>query len=261
MTIIYRVSTGAWANLLVASVGALILGFYVHTSHLPATTKHRAAVSGHYKVPRADAFITVAHPAKPPSRAKMAPPHPDRHGLTLSRSFPSAAPGPGSTRLRPHVSPTRRAKGQALPASEPTTPRQIPAAFASLPSRGAWPNPYHLSAHDVWMIARLVQAEAGDQPFMAQVAVAAVVLNRLRNPAFPKTVTGVLFAPGQFETVSNGSYDNNPSATAMLAARAAAAGWDPTHGALYFYNPSLVSNAWLNSLPRTAILGAQVFAR
>ncbi len=74
------------------------------------------------------------------------------------------------------------------------------------------------------MIARLVQVEGGDQPFMAQEAAAAVVINRLRNPAFPKTVTDVLFAPGQFETVSNGSYDNNPSAPAMLAARAAAAG-------------------------------------
>ncbi len=57
MTIIYRVSTGAWANFLVASVGALILGFYLHTSHLAETTKHQAAVSGHYKVPRADAFM------------------------------------------------------------------------------------------------------------------------------------------------------------------------------------------------------------
>lgn len=121
----------------------------------------------------------------------------------------------------------------------------------TLPNRGSWPNPYHLVPQDIFMIARLVQAEAGDQPFLGQVAVAAVVLNRLRSSAFPKTVPAIIFAPGQFETVAAGTYWNSPSPVAMLAARAAAAGWDPADGAVYFYNPALPHAAWMNRLPTT----------
>lgn len=125
-------------------------------------------------------------------------------------------------------------------------------------------NPYSssdLSANDLVMLAHLVYAEAGDQPFLGQVAVAAVVLNRMKTPGFPHSVQAVIFAPGQFETVSNGTFWQAPSAQAMLAAKAAAEGWDPSHGALYFYNPTLVSNSWMNSLPVTAQIGSQVFCR
>ena len=131
----------------------------------------------------------------------------------------------------------------------------------SLSSRGAWPNPYNLSPEAILMIARLVQAESGDQPFEARVAVAAVVLNRLKSPGFPKTVDGVLFAPGQFQTVATGAFWNNPTPLSLLAAKAAASGWDPTGGALYFYNPSLPHVAWMDTLPQAAVIGAQIFSR
>lgn len=139
---------------------------------------------------------------------------------------------------------------------------QRPAVSAQpLASRGQWANPYGLTAGEVLMIAHLVQAEAGNQPFLGQVAVAAVVLNRLKSPHFPGTVSGVIFQPGQFETVSNGSYWNTPSALALMASKAAAAGWDPTAGALYFYNPAWTGSGWMTSLPTTVVIGAQVFAR
>lgn len=172
------------------------------------------------------------------------------------------------------LSVTTNRSSRALPAVKPKVtphsaqvvsgirlPHAIRHSLGPLSNRGDWPNPYHLNPKEILMIAHLVQAEAGNQSFVAQVAVAAVVLNRLNNPGFPKTVPGVLFAPGQFETVSAGTYWNTPSPLAILAARAAASGWDPSHGALYFYNPSLVNNSWMNTLPTTVIIGAQVFAR
>jgi N-acetylmuramoyl-L-alanine amidase len=135
-----------------------------------------------------------------------------------------------------------------------------PAPDLALTNRGRL-DPPPVTPNEVLMLAHLVQGEAGDQPFLGQVAVAAVVLNRLKAPGFPKTLSGVIWDPGQFESVSDGAYWQTPSATAMLAAKAALAGWDPTHGALYFYNPSLPHAAWMDSLPRTAVIGQQVFCR
>lgn len=191
-----------------------------------------------------------------------------------ARNGIDAYPSPGQIFLPPPKSvrtsrplralPSTRSNRMAPPSpvgSGTRWPPTLRSSLGPLSSRGEWPNPYHLNPQDILMIAHLVQAEAGNQPFAAQVAVAAVVLNRLHNPDFPKTVASVLFAPGQFETVSAGTYWNTPSPLAILAARAAATGWDPSHGALYFYNPSLVHNGWMDALPTTVTIGAQVFAR
>jgi N-acetylmuramoyl-L-alanine amidase len=93
------------------------------------------------------------------------------------------------------------------------------------------------------------------------VAVAAVVLNRLKTSGFPKTVAGVIEQPGQFESVSNGTFWQQPSPTAILAAQDAMRGWDPTGGALFYYNPSLPHSPWMNGLAVTTVIGAQVFCR
>lgn len=110
-------------------------------------------------------------------------------------------------------------------------------------------------------LAHLVQAEAGNQPFLGMVAVAAVVLNRVASPGFPKSIAAVIFAPGQFESVQNGTYWQAPSAQAYQAAEAALGGEDPTHGALYFFNPALTQNSWIEGLPVVARIGQQVFSR
>lgn len=117
------------------------------------------------------------------------------------------------------------------------------------------------SAQSLADLAHLVQAEAGNQPFAGMVAVAAVVLNRVNSPGFPKTIAGVIFAPGQFESVQNGTFWQSPSATAYQAAEAALAGQDPSGGALYFYNPALTNNTWIEGLPVVARIGQQVFSR
>ncbi|CAB1128860.1 putative Gamma-D-glutamyl-meso-diaminopimelate peptidase [Candidatus Hydrogenisulfobacillus filiaventi] len=130
----------------------------------------------------------------------------------------------------------------------------------ALPARGL-PAAPGLDARDILLLAHLIQAEAGDQPFLGQVAVGAVVLNRLHAPGYPKTVSQVIFAPGQFESVSNGTFWAPPGPSALLAAKAAAAGWDPVPGALYFYNPALTASTWMRDLPVVAEIGQQVFAR
>ncbi len=133
----------------------------------------------------------------------------------------------------------------------------VPAA----PGAAASPAATAVASQSLTELAHLVQAEAGDQPFLGMVAVAAVVLNRVASPGFPKSIAGVIFAPGQFESVQNGTYWQAPSALAYQAAEAALAGEDPAPGALYFYNPALTHNAWMEGLPVVATIGQQVFSR
>ncbi len=140
------------------------------------------------------------------------------------------------------------------------SPAPQPLAAAALSNRSL-PQVTQFSPDDILLLAHLVQAEAGNQPFVGQVAVAAVVINRLNAPGFPKTLSGVIEDPGQFESVSNGSIWQSPGALAFMAAKAAMKGWDPTHGALFYYNPNLPHADWMNSLPMTAAIGAQVFCR
>jgi N-acetylmuramoyl-L-alanine amidase len=149
--------------------------------------------------------------------------------------------------------------------------RHTPISWNSRPSRPAsqdlivkqrlGSHRYHLSPQDLQLLARLVQSEAGNQPYVAQVAVAAVVLNRMRTPGFPHTVAAVIFAPGQFEAITSPAFQKPPNPVAVVAVRAAAAGWDPTGGALYFYNPYLAHVAWMNRLPKLEMLGSQIFCR
>jgi len=117
------------------------------------------------------------------------------------------------------------------------------------------PTPAHVA-----LLARIIEAEAGNQPFQGQVAVGAVVVNRVLHH-YASTLEGVIFAPGQFEPISNGRfYLCQPSAASLAAAREALSGIDPTNGALYFYNPSLTNDHFIRSLPILTQIGAQVFA-
>ncbi|PSR20731.1 MAG: hypothetical protein C7B45_13665 [Sulfobacillus acidophilus] len=142
-----------------------------------------------------------------------------------------------------------------------TLGRQTQTAHNLLARQLHEPHPYHLSVADMRLLARLVQAEAGNQSYVAQVAVAAVVLNRVRTAGFPHTITGVIFAPGQFEAISSPAFQKPPTRIAMIAVRAAEAGWDPSGGALYFYNPHLAHVVWMNSLPKLAHIDSQIFCR
>lgn len=113
---------------------------------------------------------------------------------------------------------------------------------------------------DLNLLARVIYAEARGEPFEGQVAVGAVLVNRVRNPKFPNDLWSVVFKKGEFCTVRDGQVWLEPDATAYRAARMAKAGWDPTNGALYFYNPSKTTSAWIWSRTVTTRIGRHVFA-
>lgn len=112
------------------------------------------------------------------------------------------------------------------------------------------------------LMARVISGEARGEPYVGQVAVGAVIMNRVQSPLFPNTIPGVIFEPDAFTAVANGEiWSHVPSATAYRAAQDALAGWDPTGGALYYYNPARATNWWVASRPVTAVIGNHVFTR
>lgn len=119
-----------------------------------------------------------------------------------------------------------------------------------------------MSSSDHDLLARLIEAEAQGEPYAGMVGVAAVVFNRIEDGRFPKSVSGAVYERGAFESVSNGLiWRRQPSGTAYQAAKDAANGWDPTHGALFFWNPSVPVNPWMWSRPTTTQIGNHLFAR
>lgn len=116
-------------------------------------------------------------------------------------------------------------------------------------------------AGDLDLLARVVSAEARGEPYEGQVAVAAVVLNRVRDSRFPNTVAGVVYQTHAFESVSNGAIYSTPTASSRRAAQDALNGWDPSGGALFFWNPSKPVSKWIWSRPIITQIGNHVFAK
>ncbi|MDN5346511.1 MAG: N-acetylmuramoyl-L-alanine amidase [Clostridia bacterium] len=133
----------------------------------------------------------------------------------------------------------------------------IPATVGQNASRGGSAREI---ASDLDLLAHLVYGEARGEPYVGQVAVAAVALNRVRSPFFPKTVAGVIFEPYAFTCVSDGQFYLQPNATAYQAAREAMAGRDPTGGALYYWNPVTATSPWVWSRTIITKIGNHVFA-
>lgn len=121
------------------------------------------------------------------------------------------------------------------------------------------------SRQDVYWLAKAIYAEARGEPFAGQVAVGAVILNRVKSGEFPDTITGVILQQGrgtyQFSPVQDGSIKLEPDELALQAALQAICGWDPTGGALFFYNPRTATDDWIRTLPVVARIGNHVFAR
>ena len=110
------------------------------------------------------------------------------------------------------------------------------------------------------LLARLVSGEARGEPYVGQVAVAAVVLNRVKHDAFPNTISGVIFQTGAFDAVWDGQFDMEPTESARRAARDALGGWDPTGGCIYYYNPRTATNGWIRTRQVQLTIGQHAFA-
>lgn len=172
-----------------------------------------------------------------PPRGQSRPKEPVNTANTLAAPAPAAQPAVNEK--------------TAAPAAQPAVNEKT-AATAPLPPG--------FTQKDLDLLARLVYSEARGEPFEGQVAVAAVALNRLKSPLFPNTLEGVIFEPWAFTAVIDGQFWLTPDATAYAAARAALNGWDPTGGALYYWNPVTATSKWVWSRTIIKQIGRHVFA-
>lgn len=113
---------------------------------------------------------------------------------------------------------------------------------------------------EIYTLARLVHGEARGEPYVGKVAVAAVVLNRVRSASFPNTISGVIYQAGAFDCVADGQINLTPDSDSLRAARDAMNGWDPTGGCVYYYNPATSTSAWIWSREVRLSIGAHNFA-
>lgn len=116
------------------------------------------------------------------------------------------------------------------------------------------------ASNDLYLIAKCVYAEARGEPYVGQVAVASVILNRVKHPDFPNTIYGVVYQPWAFTAVYDGQISYEPNETAYQAARDALNGWDPTYGCIYYYNPATATSQWIFSREVVVTIGKHVFA-
>lgn len=161
----------------------------------------------------------------------------------------------GQVENRPTEAETK-ANPQADPQNQVVS--TTPPAQQALPTPVAQPET--AKQVDINLLARVIHAEARGEPLEGQVAVGAVLLNRLHDPRFPKSLEQIVFKKGEFCTVRDGQVWLTPDNEARRAARLAVRGWDPTDGALYFYNPAKTTSRWIWQRPVYNRIGNHVFA-
>ena len=109
------------------------------------------------------------------------------------------------------------------------------------------------------LLARIVSAESRGEPYIGQVAVGAVILNRVEHPSFPDSLSGVIYQPGAFTAITDGQFNEPVSDSAYNAAKDALNGWDPSGGAIYYYNPDRATSQWIFSRPTITVIGSHRF--
>ena len=129
----------------------------------------------------------------------------------------------------------------------------------TLAALGIYSGTSSASNGDVYLLARLISAEARGEPYIGQVAVGAVVLNRIDHPSFPNSLSGVIYQSGAFSCLYDGQFNQPVSDSAYRAAREALAGSDPTGGAIYYFNPATATSSWIWSRPLLIVIGSHRF--
>ena len=132
------------------------------------------------------------------------------------------------------------------------------AALGMTLSSGSSSNSSYNSS-DVYLLAKCIYAESRGEPYLGQVAVGAVILNRVRSSSFPNSISGVIYQPYAFTAVSDGQINLEPNETAYSAARDAMNGWDPTNGCIYYYNPATATSSWIWSRTVKLTIGKHRF--
>ncbi|HOP74693.1 MAG TPA: cell wall hydrolase [Bacillota bacterium] len=199
---------------------------------------------------RQTAMVTVKEPVKTKTLTTVQPPQ------QTDKTTEKPATKTNQTAM---TNPTTVAVTKANQPATPATVSTKSAEVSTTASKTTTPKTV-LSAKEYTMLVRIISAEAKGEPLQGQVAVGAVILNRIKSGKFPKTVTANVLKKGEFEPVSNGQIWNEPVASAYKAAQLALKGWDPTYGALYFYNPAKTSSKWIRSRTTIIQIGDHVFA-
>lgn len=117
------------------------------------------------------------------------------------------------------------------------------------------------NSSNVNLLAKLIYGEARGEPYTGQVAVGAVVMNRVKSSSFPNTISGVIYQSGAFDAVSDGQINLSPDSNAKKAAQDAINGWDPSYGAIYYFNPATATSKWIWSRPLTVVIGKHRFCK
>ncbi len=116
------------------------------------------------------------------------------------------------------------------------------------------------TSSDLYLMAKAIYAEGRGESYTGQVAIGAVIMNRVKSPSFPNTIAGVIYQKGAFTAVADGQINLEPNQTAYDAAKDAMNGWDPTYGSLYYYNPAVATSAWIFNRKTVTTIGKHVFA-
>ncbi|MFS0656502.1 spore cortex-lytic enzyme [Bacillus sp. 179-C3.3 HS] len=127
------------------------------------------------------------------------------------------------------------------------------------PKQTATNMPGGFSSNDIQLLSQAVYSEARGEPYEGQVAIAAVILNRLNHPTFPNTIAGVIFEPLAFTAVADGQFYMTPNETAKKAVFDAINGWDPSESAVYYFNPDTATSEWIWGRPQIKRIGKHVF--
>ena len=117
------------------------------------------------------------------------------------------------------------------------------------------------NSSNITLLSKLIYGEARGEPYTGQVAVGAVIMNRVKSSSFPNTIAGVIYQRGAFDAVSDGQINYTPDSTARKAAQDALNGWDPSYGAIYYFNPATATNKWIWSRPLTVVIGKHRFCK
>lgn len=117
------------------------------------------------------------------------------------------------------------------------------------------------NSNNLNLLAKLIYGEARGEPYTGQVAVGAVCMNRVKSSSFPNTLSGVIYQSGAFDAVKDGQINLTPDSTAKKAAQDAINGWDPSYGAIYYFNPATATNKWIWSRPMTVTIGRHRFCK
>ncbi|MFY4775957.1 spore cortex-lytic enzyme [Metabacillus sp. RGM 3146] len=162
------------------------------------------------------------------------------YGQRLKKEY-SAKPGPSKSAPQNTKSQAKQSKKKK---AQGNTSVNMPAGF---------------SQNDIKLMANAVYGESRGEPYIGQVAVASVILNRIASPKFPDTVSGVIFEPGAFTAVADGQIWLTPNQQAKKAVIDAINGWDPTENALYYFNPDTATSGWIWGRPQIKQIGKHIF--